>query len=75
MHVCEVLSIFVFSGNFPETAWWEFKAIRRLMLFCDVCGFQRWDRLAALPYPPGDAWRLTNFLGICLNCLAVMINR
>jgi len=43
--------------------------------FCDVCGFQRWDRLAALPDPPGDAWRLTSFLGFCLNCFAVMINR
>jgi len=43
--------------------------------FCDVCGFQRWDRLEALPDLPSDAWRLTSFLGFCLNCLAVMINR
>jgi len=43
--------------------------------FYGVCGFQRWDRLAALPDPPSDAWRLTSFLGFCLNCLAVMINR
>jgi len=42
--------------------------------FYDVCGFQRWDRLEALPDPPGDSWRLTSFLGFCLNCLAVMIN-
>ncbi|QCD92865.1 hypothetical protein DEO72_LG5g934 [Vigna unguiculata] len=59
--------IFVFSRNFPEIAWRAFKAARRLMLFCGVCGFQRWNRLAALLYPPGDAWRLTQFSGFLLE--------
>jgi len=59
--------IFVFSRNFPEIAWRAFKAARRLMLFCGVCGFQRWNRLAALLYPPGNAWRLTQFSGFLLE--------
>jgi len=33
MHVCDILSIFVFSRNFPEIAWRELKVARRLMLF------------------------------------------
>ena len=33
MHVCDILSIFVFSRNFPETAWRALKVARRLKLF------------------------------------------
>jgi len=42
------------SGNFPETAWWVFKAARWLIPFCAILGSWRRNRLAAHTWPPGD---------------------
>jgi len=42
------------SGNFPETAWWAFKAARWLIPLSTILGSWRRNRLAAYNQPPGD---------------------
>jgi len=69
MHVCDILSIFVFSRNFSETAWRAFKAARQLMLFL-------WCLWVPEMGPPGGTtrparWRLETyqFSGFLLKLL------
>jgi len=67
--------IFVFSENFPETAWRAFKAARGLCYFMVFLGSRdgtTWRHHSIRQVTLGD---LPSFLGFGLNCLAVTINR
>jgi len=50
------------SGIFPETAWRVLNYCQATYNCCVFYRFQRWNRLAARAYPPGDAWLITQFM-------------